>query len=238
MEEENNNKLPFLDVLVERSDSSFLTSVYRKHTFTGLYLSCDSFAPRSRKLDLIRYISFKALNICCNSKIDDELKVIKEIFINKGYPEEVIDDNIKLTVTRLKIRTKVLDLRNVLLFFFLDFLGLVLLASPLPRKLPPLCAVVIMLLMSDQFFTTNTAFTSIHKDKLLIFKQSFLINKFNCRCNSTYIGRTCERLEVRIRRHVPRGIITKGRQTSGHFQAMDSAIGEHLLAINSCRTNY
>ena len=58
-----------------------------------------------------------------------------------------------------------------------------------------------------------------------------------CRCSSTYIGRTYQRLEVRIRQHVPRGIITKGRQTSRHSQAMNSAIGEHLLAINSCRTN-
>ena len=33
-------------------------------------------------------------------------------------------------------------------------------------------------------------------------------------------------------------LITKGRQTSGHFQILDSAIGEPLLAINSCRTNY
>ena len=50
VEEENDNKLPFLDVLVERCDSSFLTSVYRKPTFTGLYLSWDSFSHRSRKL--------------------------------------------------------------------------------------------------------------------------------------------------------------------------------------------
>ena len=39
IEEENNGQLPFLDVLVERRDSSFLTSVYRKPTFTGLYLN-------------------------------------------------------------------------------------------------------------------------------------------------------------------------------------------------------
>ena len=53
MEDENNGELPFLDVLVERRDSSFLTSVHRKRTFTGLYLSWHSFAPRSMKLNLI-----------------------------------------------------------------------------------------------------------------------------------------------------------------------------------------
>ena len=47
-----------------------------------------------------------------------------------------------------------------------------------------------------------------------------------------------QRLEVRIRQHVPSGFITQGRQTSGHSQAMESTIGDHLLAIDSCRTNY
>ena len=87
-------------------------------------------------------------------------------------------------------------------------------------------------------FTSKTAFNTIHKDLLPIFKQSLLIYKFNCRCNSAYIGRTCQRLVVRIRQHVPRRILNKGRLTSGHSQAMDSAIGEHLLAINSYWTNY
>ena len=39
MEEENDNMLPFLNVLVKKSPSSFITSVYRKPTFTGLYIS-------------------------------------------------------------------------------------------------------------------------------------------------------------------------------------------------------
>ena len=84
MEEENNNKLPFLDVLVERCDSSFLTSVYRKPTLTGLYLSWHSFAPRSRKLNLIRCLSYKVLDIFSDCKIEDELKVIKDLYINNG----------------------------------------------------------------------------------------------------------------------------------------------------------
>ena len=48
---------------------------------------------------------------------------------------------------------------------------------------------------------------------------------------------TCQRLEVRVRQHIPRSLLS-GRLTSGHSQAMDSAIGEHLLTINSCRTRY
>ena len=68
MEEEKSYKLPFLDMLVERSESVFLTSLYRKPMFTGLYLRWDAFAPKSRKLNLIKCLSFRALNICSNSK--------------------------------------------------------------------------------------------------------------------------------------------------------------------------
>ena len=52
-----------------------------------------------------------------------------------------------------------------------------------------------------------------------------------------YIGMTCHCLEVRVRQHIPRSLLS-GRLTSGHSQAMDSAIGEHLLTINSCGTSY
>ena len=86
-------------------------------------------------------------------------------------------------------------------------------------------------------FTSRPAFNSTNKDKLPIFKQSTLIYKFTCRCNSTYIGMTCQRLEVRVWQHIPRSLLS-GRLTSGHSQAMDSAIGEHLLTIHNCRTRY
>ena len=45
-EKESNHSLPFLDVLVERHDSEFLTSVYRKPTFTDQYLRWNSFSPQ------------------------------------------------------------------------------------------------------------------------------------------------------------------------------------------------
>ena len=48
---------------------------------------------------------------------------------------------------------------------------------------------------------------------------------------------TCQRLEVRVRQHIAISLLS-GRLTSGDSQAMDLAIGEHLLTINSCRTSY
>ena len=132
-----------------------------------------------------------------------------------------------------KIRIKPSVIRNVR--FTLDFLGLVQPASSLLRGLPLLCYHAVNL---RPIFTTRTAFNSTLKDKLPIFKQSMLIYRFVCRCSSTFIGRTCQRLEVRIGQHVPRVILSKGRWTSGRSQAVDSAIGEHLLTINTCRTSY
>ena len=79
MEEEKNNTLPFLDVLIEREESAFLTSIYRKPKFTGLYPSWDAFAPKSRKLNLIKCLSFRALNTCSDIKIAGELRVIRVI---------------------------------------------------------------------------------------------------------------------------------------------------------------
>ena len=236
MEEENNGELPFLDVLVERRDSSFLTSVYRKPTFIGLYLSWHYFAPRSRKLKLIRCFSYRALNICSDCKIEDELKVIKDIFINDGYPEEVIDDIMKFTVTRFKNKNKIFGPPTYSIYFRLPLVGSA--SQSFAKRIASSVHRFYQAFNLRPIFTTRKAFNSTHKDKLPIFKQSMLIYKFVCRRNSTYIGRNCQRLEVRIRQHIPRVILSKGRQISGHSQEMDSAIGEHLLTINSCRISY
>ena len=135
-------------------------------------------------------------------------------------------------MTRFKNKIKILDHRNVL--FISDFLWLVMQAEKVASSVYRCYHAVKV----TSIFTIKTAFNSIHNDVLPILKQSLLIYEFNCRCISAYIVRTCQRLEVRIRQHVHRGILDKGRLTSGESLAKNLAIGEHLLAINSYRTNY
>ena len=74
MEEENNNMLPFFDVLVEKSPSSFVNSVYRKPTFSGLYISWVSFTPKSRKMNVVKCLTHWTLMICSDSRIEVGLK--------------------------------------------------------------------------------------------------------------------------------------------------------------------
>ena len=89
-EKEENDRLPFLDVLVEKSNEGFLTSVFRKPTFTGQYFRWDSFGPTKRKTNLIETLVHRALMICSKRKLQHELENISSILRNNGYPESII----------------------------------------------------------------------------------------------------------------------------------------------------
>ena len=173
--------------------------------FTGLYLSWNVFALKSRKLYLIKGLSFRALNICSNSKIEEELKVIRELFLNNGYLEEVIDDNINSTVTRFKNKNKIFGPSKCPVYFRLPWIGPA--SQSFADKVSSSMYRCFHAVKVKSIFATKTAFNSIHKDVIPIFNQSLLIYKFKFWCNSTYIGRTSQRLEVRVRQHVPRGIL-------------------------------
>ena len=86
-EKECDNCLPFLDVLVEKYDTEFITSVYRKPTFTGQYLRWNSFNPRKQKISLINTLVHRALMICSKRKLLSELDNIHSIMAGNGYPD-------------------------------------------------------------------------------------------------------------------------------------------------------
>ena len=58
VEKEDNNSLPFLDVLIHKDGSRFTTSLYRKPTFTGLYTEFSTPSPTKYKVNLISILVF------------------------------------------------------------------------------------------------------------------------------------------------------------------------------------
>ena len=90
IEKEQNNSLHFLDVLVEKEGTGFLTSIYRKPRFTGQYIRWNSFSRRTRKISLIKTLVHRALMICSKTKLGPELDKIKQLLIENGYPVDVL----------------------------------------------------------------------------------------------------------------------------------------------------
>ena len=89
-EKESKLALPFLDVLVEKSPSKFITSIYRKPTFTSQYLRWNSFSPRKRKTNVILTLTHQALAISSPERLPSELDKFKFILLTNGHPEHVI----------------------------------------------------------------------------------------------------------------------------------------------------
>ena len=73
--------LPFLDTIVmPQPDSSLLTSVYRKPTYTDLYLQWDSYHHLSAKYSVINNLKHRARTVCSNQQLLKE----EEHHLNKA----------------------------------------------------------------------------------------------------------------------------------------------------------
>ena len=57
VENEKDNRMPFLDINIIREKDKFTTSVIHKPTFSGIYTHFDSFLSSSNKIGLFRWIS-------------------------------------------------------------------------------------------------------------------------------------------------------------------------------------
>ena len=67
---------------------------YCEPTFTGQYVSWQSFSPRKLKVSLIRTLVHRALLICSDCALDKEIAKIKSIFGSNGYPDRIVNATI------------------------------------------------------------------------------------------------------------------------------------------------
>ena len=99
-------------------------------------------------------------------------------------------------------------------------------------------------------FNTRQLLLAIKKDVLPSHHHSNVIYQFVCHCGSRYVGRTSQRLEERIKQHVPRFIAnppaSPNRQSLSRSckdntrpqQYHESSIGPHLLYNAQCALHY
>ena len=86
-EQEVNGKLPFLDAEVSRQKGRFVTTIYRKPTFSGVYTHFDSFLLTDYTVGMIYTLAYRSFKICSDwTRFREELNFLKHVFLKNGYP--------------------------------------------------------------------------------------------------------------------------------------------------------
>ena len=102
IEEEENDRLPFLDIEIRRENGKLVTSVYKKNTFSGVYLNFDSYLPKEYKQGLIFTLLFRAFKICSDKiKFRKEIEKLTTILKKNSFPCFFINRCIKLCLDKL-----------------------------------------------------------------------------------------------------------------------------------------
>ena len=210
-ENENNSSISFLDILIERNDG-FSTSVYRKPTFSGLYLNFRAFAPLTYKKGLISCLLYRAYMICSNwHLIHKEIQLLKSILLRNKYPVGLIDKTIFIFLNKLFVKkSKETTVPKKEFLMCLPFLGPD--SKIVGTKLKKLFTSDFPAYKIKYIVKPGIKLGNLFnfKDKIPLKCLSHVVYKFTCgECNITYIGKTTRHLKVRMCEHLGISHITK-----------------------------
>ena len=195
----------------KKSDSKFITSVYRKPTFTGQYIQWDSFGPSKRKKNLVSTLVHKVLlYICSKSLLQQELQNIRVILCDNGYPESIIDRGISNQLAQFQSLPK-FGPNKCPVYLKLPWIDNI--SLKFEHKIKSSVKHCFRAVEPQVLFSTRKIFPSIHKDAVPSIQQSMVIYEYVCHCDCRYVGRTSLCLEERINQHVTNFIQRKQQPT-------------------------
>ena len=234
-EDESNSSLPFLDINVMRSNCNFVTSVYRKPTFSGVYTNFNSFLPNLYQRSLVSTLLFRLYTICSSWElINKEVTTLKKTLRSNAYPSSIIDRLVKTFFSRMRNRMPVHTVPKQKFQIILPFLGSV--SGKVQKKLKSLAKRYLPGSEIIVIFKSPSRLSSVFnfKDKLHPYLVSGVIYKYTCgRCNSTYIGKTkrhtCHRFSEHAGRSPLTGKIVKGQNST--------TVRDHMLTCDTVVSN-
>ena len=198
IEKEADNKIPFLDVLIQKSDHGLQFALYKKTTNTGRYLPSDSHSPARYKKAAIRNLIFRAHRICSSPELfEASYREIKAIFIQNGYHPRYIDD-IKVQVFH-QSRPPEIDKKAV--YWQLPY------KKVLEKEEAQVCRWINNSLakskISTAYSTKKTSSFFPNKDKISSDLHSHLFYEYVCgRCPKRYIGESVRHFTTRRDEHI------------------------------------
>jgi Reverse transcriptase (RNA-dependent DNA polymerase) len=102
MEKEQDKKLSFLDLLIERKNGRYETEIYRKKTDTGLYTTPISFCESKYRRNMIKGLIFRSWALSSTYKgCNDSLNKLNKLLYDNGYSKSIVEKLTKETIDKL-----------------------------------------------------------------------------------------------------------------------------------------
>ena len=221
---EENGSLSFLDIKISRENNKFVTSVYRKPTFTGVFTNFESFIPDIYKRGLIETLLHRSFRLCSNyENFHREIETLKSILKHNSYPQVLFFQR------ALKFMVPKRELICVLPYLGKASLDLrTRLRRTIERNLP-FCKLKII-------FRSKCRLNTLFRFKNSLEKKicSGIIYRYTCsNCKVTYYGKTFRHFYTRAAEHMGISNLT-GKCLKN---VMQSAISDHLLQCH-CTINF
>ena len=234
---EDDKSLNFLDILIHRNNE-FVTSIYRKPTFSAIYTHFDSYSPLAYKKGLISSLMFRIFHLCSNwSIIHDEIKNLRIFLLNNHYPQNFIDSSICKILEKLILRSKSKndkkdsDNNKKEYVICLPFLGQKTII--LKKRLKSLFSSLYPNVKLKTIFKSGAKLSNIfsYKDKTPYMILSLVLYKFMCSsCNATYIGKTKRHMMTRTCEHL--GISKRTGKGLKYNASNATVVQQHLVNLN------
>lgn len=170
------------------------------------------------------------------------------MLIKNGFPGGIISKHIRQKLTSFNTKP-LFGPAKCLVYLKLPYIGSI--NRGFVSKITSVVSHCFYAVQPRVVLCTKTAFPAFKKDVLPTLQNSLIIYEFRCRCDADYVGRTFQRLGVRVAQHVPgylrKIFISSGplrntsgplRNTSGRPPILESSIGVHLYENKTCGQAY
>ena len=203
-EGESQQCLPFLDVKVKRENNKFVTSVFRKSTFTGLGTNYFSNTAIKYKISSLFTLLHRAFSICSSySLFHEEVLFLRNYFTKNCFPTKLFNCSLKKFLNQ-KYQPKLLihTVPKQKLYIQLPFIGVQ--TEKLTAELKALLCHYYPHIHSCFYFknkfTIGSFFKRYEHPELLL--RSRIVYKYTCHCcTQCYIGSSTLQMFRRVAQH-------------------------------------
>lgn len=194
-EVENENKIPFLDLLLIRQDNGEVkTNWYHKNTWSGRYLNYHSSMPYTYKRNTITILTQKVMKLADPMYHQSNFQLILETLMKNGYPEEMVK-NIMLKTRNNETTANTSNSEKTTRFVSVPYVKGVF------EKIKPIFKKHDITIVGKGHNNLKSNLFSSVKDKVPVQKQSNVVYSIKCSCSKVYIGQSSRWLEKRMADH-------------------------------------